>query len=100
MTAIELRIKYKSETGLAPTWGRCEDMDTVCNYKGGLTHEYVEWLENKYVYYSMDIMQIRTAYRKTVKGAARSTYYDKNGYMRYTKGYKEYLEEQVLMKLC
>ena len=43
MTALELRMKYKADTGYAPTYGNYAGN---CDYKGGLKHEYAVWLEN------------------------------------------------------
>ena len=91
MTAIDLRIKYKSETGEYPTYGRYTTNEhgyksgaktAIGNYQGGLTHEYAEWLEcyaKKTEVYRMDV-------------AEYGTYKDKRRITRYTSAYKEWLE--------
>jgi hypothetical protein len=43
ITPFDIRLKYRFDTGEAPTYGK--DEDHFYNYKGSLTHEYAEWLE-------------------------------------------------------
>lgn len=88
MTSIDLRIKYKSETGYSPTYGKDIWGHT---YQGGLTHQYAEWLEGHLS------KQVNTRKRDYyLKGTGmHGTYYDKNRIMRYTKHYKEWLEERA-----
>jgi hypothetical protein len=95
MTQIDLRIKYKSEMGLAPTYGRYGEDDQLqlfpfihvdsCNYQGGLMHEYAEWLERNVIK--------RNFYKKDV--AEYGTYKDKRRISRYTPQYKAWLEERL-----
>ena len=94
MTQIDLRIKYKSETGMAPTYGRYGEDDQLqlipfisvssCNYQSnrGLTHEYAEWLER-------DVRK-RNAFKRDI--AEYGTYYDKYRKLRYTREYKDWME--------
>jgi hypothetical protein len=94
MTILDLRIKYKSEMGLAPTYGRYGEDDQLqllpfhvdsCNYKGGLTHEYAEWLERNAIK--------RKIYQRDT--AEYGTYKDRRGITRYTHEYKNWLEERL-----
>jgi hypothetical protein len=62
MSPIDLRIKYKSETGFSPLYNLVKDTQLnlfsglneefkYCNYRGMyVTHQYCEWLENNYFY--------------------------------------------------
>lgn len=100
MTKLDLRIKYKSETGFAPTYGRYGEDDQLqlfpfvsvssCNYQSnsGLTHEYSEWLER-----SFTKVKKRDFYQKD--RAQNGTYYDKYRKLRYTREYKDWMEERV-----
>ncbi|MFA5152806.1 MAG: hypothetical protein WC554_09620 [Clostridia bacterium] len=95
MTALDLRIKYKSETGFALTYGRFGEDDQLqlfpfvsvksCNYKGGLTHEYAEWLERN--------AKKREIYQRNQ--AETGTYYDKYHKLRYIREYKDWMEERL-----
>lgn len=93
MTPIDLRIKYRSETGLSPTYGR--DRYDECNYRGALTYQYTEWIENigvdtKY-YHGRKPYWKRLRFRKNT--GCDATYYYK-GLLYYRKVYKEWLEEK------
>jgi hypothetical protein len=97
MTPIDLRIKYKSATGDYPTYGRYTTNQrgygaktAVGNYQGGLTHDYAEWLEG---WPAGNSIRKRDFYLKSI--GTNGTYYDKNRILRYTKNYKEWLEERV-----
>ena len=84
MSPLQLRLKYKADTGFAPTNGK----DTTiwgdpCNYKGRLNQKYAEWIEN-------DHTEKRIRYKLNTGNSA--TFY-KNNYTWFTKGYKEWLEE-------
>jgi hypothetical protein len=85
MTPLDLRIKYKFETGYSPTYGK--DSQEYYNYRGALTHFYAIWLEGNSSYASM---KRYTYFRETGNHA---TYYDYYRYIHYTKEYKEWLEE-------
>ena len=97
MTQLDLRIKYKRETGFAPTYGRYGEDDQLqlfpfisvasCNYKSdrGLTHEYAEWLERT--------CRKRAIYKSNT--AEYGTYYDKHRKLRYTRDYKDWMEERL-----
>jgi hypothetical protein len=87
MTTLDVRMKYRFDTGLSPTYG----MDAMgYNYKGGLTHEYAEWLERG---------NTRKRERFHCDTGLLPTYYDKNGILRYIKQYKEWMEE-LAVNLC
>jgi hypothetical protein len=98
MTELDLRLKYKSETGEYPTYGRCKREfnpklnSTIGNYKGGLTHEYTEWLEE----YrgpnptSMSMTWQRDYFLKET--GLHATYYDKYRNLRYSSEYKLWME--------
>ena len=97
MTPIDVRIKYKSETGFAPTYGRYKlthgNTQGGCNYKGGLTQEYAEWLESK----GAQGKHFRGPEWKRwryLKNTSNHTTYYKNDIIQYTKGYKEWMEEE------
>ena len=92
MTPIDIRIKYKSETGLAPTYGRYKlthgNTQSGCNYRGALTAEYVEWLET----FSYLIGNREEFFKNT---GLQSIYYDREHNSHYTRAYKEWLEEKA-----
>jgi len=88
MTPIDLRIKYKSETGFVATYGK--DSSKHYNYKGGLTHEYAEWLEDGFT-------QRRIFYKFDT--GLNATYYKNYFILHYTKGYKEWLERKRCLVL-
>jgi hypothetical protein len=91
MTPIELRIKFKSETGYPPTYGRTQlEQSRSCNYQGGLTHEYAEWLEN-------DDRFLRDEFHKHYGSIAFIK--DNKRNVRYSKAYKEWLEEKRCKEL-
>lgn len=92
MTPLELRMFYKADTGFAPTYGRTQEQQAgSCNYKGGLTHEYAEWLEMNHLDMTLS-KKFRTRYQQD-KGIS-GTYYSRYHVLCYTKDYKEWLEEQ------
>ena len=90
MTSFDLRIKYRSDTGISPTHG--VDADGIHTYRGGLTHEYAEWLENYngngIVPFSFNWKRIH--YLKQTGNQA--TYYDNYRNIKYYKDYKLWLE--------
>jgi len=95
MTPIDLRLKYKSETGYAPTYGRFEDSWDTCNYKGALTHEYVEWIENKEMCECNFHRRTPDWKRKKyLKNTGHHAIYYKNGMLHYYKEYREWAEEE------
>jgi hypothetical protein len=94
MRPIEARIKYKFDTGCFPTYGA--DPETgYCNYRGGLTHYYAEWLENRGR--GVPSIHTRMSYHRRMKylknTGNHATYY-KREMLYYTKEYKEWLEEE------
>ena len=86
MTKLDIRIRYRFDTGLSPTYGK--DENHMYNYKEGLTNEYAEWLELRLG------PQIRLAYQKNV--GATPVVLNKHGYVKYLRDYKIWLEERVL----
>jgi len=93
MRPIEVRIKYKFDTGLSPTYGR--DPETrCCNYRGALTHDYTEWLEHHGR--GVESIHERISTRRRMKylkdTGNHAIYYRRE--MHYTKEYKEWLEEE------
>ena len=90
MTPIDVRIRYKFETGFAPTYG-ISYVQKGCNYRGGLTTEYAEWLEQGLS--KIINTQKRDYYFKDT--GLHGIYYDKDRNIRYTKAYKEWLEERI-----
>jgi len=101
MTELECRMKYKSETGENPTYGRYEgDANlsrgaTMCNYEGGLTPEYAMWLENR-----QNDLWIEEKYQHDTSFEATYMNTHKWGPSKkvYTKGYKEWLEKRECQK--
>ena len=92
MTQSELRMFYKADTGFAPTYGRTQYPQAgSCNYKGGLTHEYAEWLEMLHLDMRLAV-KFRVKYQ--TENGMSGTYYDKNRILRYIRDYKEWLEEK------
>jgi len=97
MTQLDLRIKYKSETGFAPTYGRYGEDDQLqlipylsfssCNYKGNLTHEYTEWLEN------LKMSNPRDKYKNST--GENGIYYNQHGKLIYAYDYKNWLENEL-----
>ena len=51
--SLDLRLKYKLETGCSPTLGKFfinnSTGEMACNYKGDLTDEYAQWLEEHFL---------------------------------------------------
>ena len=98
MTQLDLRLKYKSETGFAPTYGRYGEDDQLqlfpfisvasCNYQSnrGLTHEYAEWLERH-------TPKKRMIFKRLTGNDA--SWHDKHHKLRYTREYKDWLEERL-----
>jgi hypothetical protein len=84
MTPIDVRIKYRFDTGLAPTYGH-DRMGH--NYQGGLTDDYAEWLENQFTRKTFK----RFMYRKDT--GLQPTIIGRDNELHFTKGYKESLEE-------
>ena len=96
MTPIEVKIQYRFDTGLAPTYGYDK---TGRNYKGALTHEYAEWLEE---YRGpnpkpMSMTWQRDFYLKET--GMHATYYDKDRNLRYTREYKLWMEQLLIKAL-
>jgi len=93
MTPLDLRIKYKFETGKIPTYGRDYDYAKVnispllYNYKGALTYEYAEWIQSLQ---RGDEWKQNKYQRST---GNKPTYY-KNRLVFFTKDYKEWLEDE------
>ena len=91
MTILDLRIKYRFDTGLPPTYGKYNTNITGnqpgCNYRGSLTNDYAKWLEN-----SND--ELRLTYQKNTGETA--VLYGRFNEVKYRKEYKEWLEERVL----
>ncbi|MCK9446507.1 hypothetical protein M0Q50_06510 [bacterium] len=98
---LDLRIKYKLDTGYAPTYGRVtyygkkSKFEHDCNYEGALTNEYAQWLENLK---QVNHYDVRLAYKfdTGLEGAYDSYYY---GYYNWkiirTKDYKKWLENRI-----
>ena len=87
-TPLDIRLKYRFDTGEAPTYGRTSGQQAgSCNYKGGLTHEYAEWLESH-------VKASRSRRLFQMNTGLVATYYDKNRILRYVREYKEWMEEQ------
>ena len=86
MTPLDLKIKYRFDTGLSPTFGKDK---TGHNYRGGYTQEYAEWLENWP--YLVDASWQRRYFRQDTGHNAVTIGRDGNLY--YTRAYKEYMEE-------
>jgi hypothetical protein len=98
MTEIDVRLKYKTETGYAPTYGISYEQKS-CNYQGALKHAYAEWLEN-YIAENISTMSIswqRDNFFKDKRFLA--TYYDKDRNLRYYREYKLWMEE-LLCYVC
>jgi len=85
MTPLDLRIRYKSETGEYPTYGKSGGPQFSGNYKGGLTQEYAEWLEAHNLFGDISTFSKDTG--------LQPVYYDNHRNFHYTKAYKEWLEE-------
>ena len=96
MTPIDLRIKYRFETGDSPTYGK----DSYGhNYKGGLTHEYAEWIET-YTGENGTFMSMNWQRYYFIKDTGlHATYYDKHKKLRYRKEYKDWLEQLLCRAL-
>lgn len=92
MTILDLRIKYRFDTGLPPTYGKYDinisGNQRGCNYKGSLTNQYGEWLESHFT------NRMRLTYQKETGLSAILDNTRKGA--RYTTGYKLWLEEAVL----
>ena len=106
MTPLDLRLKYKSETGNNPTygsydhgWGRNAHFDNETktwfsyDYKGSLTPEYAQWLEelNFGDKWKREIYYKERGQYGTYE-VQKSTRYRKCETI-YTREYKEWLEE-------
>jgi len=86
MTPIEIRIRFKSETGFPPTRGRTQEQQTgSCNYKGTFTNEYGTWLEDNNT-------NLRDEYHKET--GLLSLKDNINRVTLYTNDYMEWLEER------
>jgi hypothetical protein len=91
MTALDLRIKFRFETGVSPTysvdsWGH--------NYKGELSSRYVQWLEGYGIIASIK----RVAFKQETGNDA--VYYNRRHWnWKYTKEYKEWIEEEFIKSL-
>jgi len=88
MTRLDLRIKYRFETGISPTYG--ED-GYGYTYKGGLTKEYVEWLEGAKGMERQIRYRYNTGELPTFKKRENGEFVTK-----YLKYYKEWLEDFML----
>jgi hypothetical protein len=90
MTAIDLRLKYRFDTGIYPTYGSFHHSfkySTLYDYKGGLTPEYAQWLEQLH---DGGDWKRETYWEETRK---LPVYQDSNRKTIYTREYKEWLEE-------
>lgn len=95
MTPLDLRIRYKSETGFAPTHGYDkfktfefydDEVSKCCNYKGSLAHSYIEWLEDGSDY-------LRILFQRETGNLAVKI--KDNRYVYYSKEYADYLEQKA-----
>lgn len=96
MTSLELKIKYRFDTGCSPTFGKDK---TGYNYQSGLTQEYAKWLE-EYAgdYTGMFSMKWQRTYFKQDTGT-NATFIGRKGNLCYTRAYKEYIEELLCKSL-
>lgn len=86
MNTLDIRIKYKFDTGEYPTFN-----NGLNRYSGSLTQEYAEWLERGNV-------RLRDQFKRDTSYDA--TYYKIKGgqyVLIYTKLYKEWLEEKYVI---
>jgi len=86
MTTLDLRIKYKSETGYMPAFEN-ESFHSGKGYKGKLTSFYAEWLEGK-----NNAIQKRMAYQRDT--GDKAGFYEKRCIFKYAENYKLWLEER------
>jgi len=92
MTELDLRLKYKSETGYAPTYGKTGGPQFGCNYKGGLTHKYAEWLEE---YRGSNPTPMSMTWQRDYflkETGTCATYYDRKRNIHYIYEYKLWME--------
>ena len=80
MTTLDLRIKYKSETGYMPAFNKR-------GYEGKLTSFYAEWLEGK-----NNTIQKRMAYQRDT--GHHAGHYERRNKFIYYEDYKLWLEER------
>lgn len=93
MTPLELRIKFKSETGFAPTTGRTHEQQVgSCNYREYLTQEYIGWLESDHIDIKMGNKYREKYFKETGKQAIS---YDNKRNICYINEYDEWLEEKI-----
>lgn len=93
MTELDLRIKYRSETGFPPTYGRTGGPQFGCNYKGALTHKYAEWLEEYRGPNPEPMSMTWQRYSFLKETGLYATYYDRDRNIRYNREYKLWMEE-------
>jgi len=88
MTPLQLRVKYRFDTGDYPTYNY---------YNGGLTHQYAEWLEEyalSYLSTKQSAIMLRQKFQ-TDRGN-KAIYNNEHRYTHYVKEYKEWLEDLVI----
>jgi hypothetical protein len=83
MTPLDLRMKYKVETGSYPIYRDRHNSSKQLSYDGALTQAYAQWLENGSLRY-------RWIYQQDTGEIPVFT--DKNAILIYRKAYKEWLE--------
>lgn len=97
MTSLDLRILYRRETGLPPTYGK--DNRDLCTYRGGLRQDYAKWLEEYRGANPIPMSMIwQRVYFKRDTGN-EAMYKAKNQELYYTREYKEWLEELLCKAL-
>jgi hypothetical protein len=95
MTPLQVRLKYKADTGYAPTYGKLFLIEKCCSYKGHLKQEYGQWLEEQMSNHSTDI---RVEYKICTSNNAMK--YNQDALQEiYTKEYMFWLEEKYCGKI-
>jgi len=99
--SLDLRLKYKLETGCSPTLGKFfinnSTGEMACNYKGDLTDEYAQWLEEHFL-----ADEIRKEYKNST--GKNGVYFNiakklsEKYTPNYTKDYKSWLEHKIEKK--
>jgi len=90
MRPLDLRIKYKRDTGLPPTNGVARDFERESNYIGNITRDYAIWLEEK----AWFLENARYSY-KNETGMPPTFFDNKLSAINFNREYKEWLEEQI-----
>lgn len=95
MTPIDVRIKYKADTGFAATLNRTyergydnEDIHTW-DHTGRLTQRYAQWLER-----NVRINEPQMSYQRDTGCAA--VFLNSYDIIQYKDSYKEWLEEKYI----